>query len=293
MSTSEEPTTTYIFIKRIRLAVFAADETYAELELREGDTVALLAARAGGGMHLHLVGANGTDLPTAAAEAAALASPPLPAGWPLSRAGIAAGAWLLAQLPPPGGPSEPACAFDFPPGTAIPGQTLTLGPHLPSAPARRPQKAALFLAAPAHITKVIPLLHCPTADNEIELQRLAAALGLAPNIIAATYSPSFAWVTMERMEGGTIFDALGEEAYLLGEAGGVLAAAVRATLRALASANIFYPDSTPFNFMVEPGEGPPRVWVIDFEHAELLGDGDARLAAQGDAEEPLWNSDFF
>lgn len=182
--------------------------------------------------------------------------------------------------------AEPRSAYDFGPGAPVPGQGFLLGALHPACPPRkrRERKAAVFLTPDgASVVKVVPLLHCPPVENEVALQRAAAALGLAPAVHAATFSRSFAFVTMERVEGCTIAEGHGEAEADVPPA---LAARVRGALRALAGAGIEYKDAQPYNFIVRDASG--GVVVIDFEHARLREAGDARLAEQGAEGLPLW-----
>ena len=87
-----------------------ADQTFAELMLLPGDNVARLVGRAcdkfGWGApsrcRLYLVAPpDGDDEPSAVAISDALAGERLQSSWPLVRAGIGPGSWLLARVPPP------------------------------------------------------------------------------------------------------------------------------------------------------------------------------------------------
>ncbi len=87
-------------------------EAFAEIELRAGDNVARLLGRAckefprwgvdAGQVHLFLAAAGGADRPSSAALAAVAADSVgrLSEEWPLARAGIEPGCWLLARVPP-------------------------------------------------------------------------------------------------------------------------------------------------------------------------------------------------
>ena len=87
-------------------------EAFAEIELRAGDNVARLLGRAckefprwgvdAGQVHLFLAAAGGADRPSPAALAAVAADSVgrLSEEWPLARAGIVPGCWLLARVPP-------------------------------------------------------------------------------------------------------------------------------------------------------------------------------------------------
>ncbi len=100
----------HAFIKRAGAAAFA-DEAYAEIELVAGDCIARLVGRAcaafpswavdAGQVALFLAMGGGDDEPSADDERAALAGARLQVGWTFERAGVAAGAWLLARVPPP------------------------------------------------------------------------------------------------------------------------------------------------------------------------------------------------
>ena len=103
----------FVRIKRVAPRGLAAyeDENYAPLVTDSVADVGFLtvlacATNAWGAptkARLYLAAAGGDDEPDAAAELAALSGEPLHVGWPLARAGVAPGAWLLARVPPPGG----------------------------------------------------------------------------------------------------------------------------------------------------------------------------------------------
>ena len=184
-----------------------------------------------------------------------------------------------------GRPPEPRSAYDFATGDPVPGQGFALGPLHPGCPSRRPsreEKAAVFFAPDgAAVVKVVPLLFCPPVENEVVLQRAAAALGVAPAVHAVTFSRAFAFVTMEKVDGATVADVYGEAE---ADAPPDVAARARAVLRALARARIHFPDAQPYNFIEERGTG--RLAVIDFEHAKMRDAGDEELEEQGRG--PLW-----
>ena len=184
---------------------------------------------------------------------------------------------------------EPRSAYDFNEGTPVPGQGLALGSLHPSCPSRsvkREKKAAVFLSPDdsSVVVKVIPLLHCPSVENEVRLQRMAAEMGVAPCVHGVTYTKAFAFMTMERVNGETMADLYGEaEENTPPE----LAAQVRAILRTLAVAGLEFPDAQPYNFLVDEDSG--RVVVIDFEHAVMRDAGNSALGEQGAEGSALWN----
>ena len=98
-----------VFIMLVSETVLA-DETFAALPLQDGDIVARLVGRAcekfGWGApsrcRLFLVAPpDGVDEPSADAIKDALSGERLQSSWPLERAGIRPGSWLLARMPPP------------------------------------------------------------------------------------------------------------------------------------------------------------------------------------------------
>ena len=102
----------YAFIMRVSEPPLEG-EAFAVIELRAGDNVGILLKRTcqefthwgvhAGQVHLFLAAAGGEDPPPLDALVAAAADPAscLGVGWPLARAGIVTGCWLLARVPPP------------------------------------------------------------------------------------------------------------------------------------------------------------------------------------------------
>ena len=92
---------------------------FAELEADSSGSVARLAEHAcakfshwkvdADEVELYLAAADGDEEPSAEAIAAALSGPRLQIGWKLYRAGIVAGSWLLARVPPPPVVAPGAC----------------------------------------------------------------------------------------------------------------------------------------------------------------------------------------
>ena len=106
-----------VFVKRAG----DLEAVFAPVAIFSGDAVGHLAERASDKFRwlvgadkvkLFLVQPDGDDEPTAAEEEAALTQPRLQVGWPLSRARISSGAWVVARLssPPAAAPGECARA---------------------------------------------------------------------------------------------------------------------------------------------------------------------------------------
>ena len=95
----------------VRIALAGAG-SFVEVNIVEGDTISRLAKRAcaefphwgtADKLSLHLVAAGGDDMPPPSAVDAARHLDQI--GWPLSRAGISSGAWLVARRIADGGAS--------------------------------------------------------------------------------------------------------------------------------------------------------------------------------------------
>ena len=98
-------------------------EFFAVIELRAGDNVGLLVERAcekfprwgvdAGQVSLFRAAAGDADRPSPATIVAVAADSAgrLSEEWPLSRAGIVKGCWLLARVPPPAAAAAPAGAL--------------------------------------------------------------------------------------------------------------------------------------------------------------------------------------
>ena len=109
----------YAFIKRAVGAEPVEGEVYAELEMRAGDTVARLAARAckefkrwavdADQLRLFLVNhPHDADEPPSAEEEKVVTELTRP-HWALPRAGVGPGSWLLARVPAPAAPAGASC----------------------------------------------------------------------------------------------------------------------------------------------------------------------------------------
>jgi hypothetical protein len=102
----------YAFIMRVSEPPLEGED-FAKVQLEGCTDVAEVAARAckefprwgvdAGQVRLFLAAAGGEDPPPPDALVAAAADPAsrLGVGWPLARAGIVPGCWLLARVPPP------------------------------------------------------------------------------------------------------------------------------------------------------------------------------------------------
>ena len=96
----------------VRIALAGAG-SFAEVNIVEGDTISRLAKRVcaefphwgtADKLSLYLVAAGGDEEPVEEAISAVLSSGGrLGVGWPLSRAGISSGAWLVARKIADGG----------------------------------------------------------------------------------------------------------------------------------------------------------------------------------------------
>jgi hypothetical protein len=93
----------FVRVRRVAGDAAASFEAFGKVHIEAADDVSDVAARAcaafGWGAapaHLYLAAAGGVDEPTAAVQRDALAGARLQGGWPLARAGVASGAWLLA-----------------------------------------------------------------------------------------------------------------------------------------------------------------------------------------------------
>ena len=115
------------FILRVGDAA-SAGEAIGEVELFDGEPVARLAARAcalfGWGpptqVRLHLAAAGGDDEPSTDAITDALSGERLQSSWPLGRARIGPGSWLLARVPLAAAPVAARGACSFVPATHTP-----------------------------------------------------------------------------------------------------------------------------------------------------------------------------
>jgi len=153
------------------------------------------------------------------------------------------------------------------------------------------------------LIKVVSLLHEPDFEMEVRLQRLASNIEspggrgpLSPAVLAVFYAGPFAYIVMEKVEGLSIADEIGDEeawSNQFGEPGTEheeLATEVQAAVSALARAGIQYVDRTPYNFMngIIGGIGSRHVCVIDFRFARMA----APEVAQAIKGAPLWNKDM-
>ena len=92
-----------VFVKRVgvptarfaKVAIFANDDV---TDLAERAALKLDWGKSAAFVDLYLVKLGGEDEPTDDEEAAALSKQHLGVGWPLSRAQIASGAWVVAQM---------------------------------------------------------------------------------------------------------------------------------------------------------------------------------------------------
>lgn len=94
--------------------------------------------------------------------------------------------------------------------------------------------------------------------NEVELQRLAACMEVAPRILDTDYET---YIHMERIPSMCIADKYGEEIALIPH--WIRQQIVEHLWTLYSCCQIQYVDITPYNIIEDQG----RVWILDFGHA--------------------------
>lgn len=107
------------------------------------------------------------------------------------------------------------------------------------------------------------------------------------------YSANKKALTMELIKGMSLSDWYGEKFEDVERENPDAVAEVRRIVRTLHQAGIVYPDITGYNFMIEEASG--NMWIIDFEHAAVVGAVDDTFVRQfmrAEGGVNSWNSDF-
>lgn len=103
------------------------------------------------------------------------------------------------------------------------------------------------------------------SNNEIELQKVASSLGIAPKIHGFEKHNNMNLVLMDLVKGMSIADFYGEDSkkippYVWSE--------IHRILKLLWCNGIEYIDITPYNFIIDPESG--EICIIDFGHARYV-----------------------
>lgn len=101
-------------------------------------------------------------------------------------------------------------------------------------------------------------------ENELDLQKRASKLNIAPKIIDNYYHDHKMYVLMERINGVTIADMYGEEKKDIPKK---IWNEIHDIIEKLYYVGIQYVDITPYNFMIDSNE---KIKVIDFGHASQI-----------------------
>lgn len=98
-------------------------------------------------------------------------------------------------------------------------------------------------------------------ENELDLQKMASKLNVAPKIIDNYYHEHKMYVLMEKINGMTLADIYGEDKKDIPKK---IWNEIHNIIEKLYYSGIQYVDITPYNFMVDSNG---KVFVIDFGHA--------------------------